>query len=94
MKVIAEDGLVVLPLSDTCIAQRVPKYSSSLRAAKGMDKLAKSYLVQSANGNTTIVFTCMQLSVLSNPANIHRLGNLGIEFFHEWMRDLLVRRRT
>ena len=85
-EVIAEDKPVVLPLTDPCIAKVVTEYSPTLRAAKGMEKLCKAFLVQSASGNTTVVFTCLQPSVMSNGANIHRLGNMAIEFFHEWMR--------
>jgi hypothetical protein len=77
-------------VSDDDISVLVNKYPKNLRSLYGMEDSLKAMIVYDCSGNICLAFTCMQIaSMIASPANVHRLGNCAIPFFHEWIRGFL-----
>jgi hypothetical protein len=89
-ELIEEKNLGVDYVSDDDISVLVKKYPKNLRSLYGMEDSHKAMIVYDRLGNKCVVFTCMQIaSAMASPANVHRLGNCAILFFHEWIRGFL-----
>ena len=43
-------------------------------------------------GHTCLVFTCMEvvMKIVSRHQKVHRVGNFGIPFFHDWIQAFLI----
>jgi hypothetical protein len=90
-EIIKEKNLSVDLVSDDDISVLVYKYPKNLRSHYGMEHSHKAMIVYDCSGNICLAFTCMQIaSAIASPANVHRLGNCAIGFFHEWIRGFLV----
>jgi hypothetical protein len=89
--VIHENNLIVEFLGDEMIGLFIPGFTN-VRAYHGREDDHFAMLVRDVErGHTCLVFTCMQIaSTISSPFNVHRAGNFGIAFLHEWIRAYLV----
>jgi hypothetical protein len=90
-EIIKEKNSRVDPVSDDDISVLVNKYPKNLRSFYGMEDSHKAMIVYDPLGNVCLAFISTQIaSTIASPANVHRLGNCAIGFFHEWIRGFLV----
>ena len=91
--VIREEELVVVPLSDPMIAVLVPDYDKNLRARTSADKTFAPAIItlHPKTENVCVFFHSTQMgTAIASPSVIHRAGDFGISFFHEFSRAYLT----